>query len=244
MQASKHSIVALWAVPRSVSTAFERMMSARGDFTIFNEPWSRCYYFGPDRRNERYAAETPSANREPTQILEGILSAAGSGPVFFKDMAYHATHYLDTEHLRSFTNTIIIRDPRLSVVSLYKKMPDFTLEETGFEALADFADRIIQLTGEAPHVVDGEDLRANPEAVCRGYCDAANIPFAPDALQWEAGREDHWNHWQEWFDDAAKSQGFKPPQREIDEETLRIPKVAEAVEYCMPYYEKLIALRS
>lgn len=37
-------IVALWTHPRSVSTAFERVMMERGDFKILHEPFSYLYY--------------------------------------------------------------------------------------------------------------------------------------------------------------------------------------------------------
>ncbi len=49
-----HRITFLWTVPRSVSTSFERMMMERGDHVVFDEPFSRSYYFGPDRRSARY----------------------------------------------------------------------------------------------------------------------------------------------------------------------------------------------
>ena len=39
-------IVALWAVPRSTSTAFEWMMRQRGDMTCFHEPFGEAWYQG------------------------------------------------------------------------------------------------------------------------------------------------------------------------------------------------------
>lgn len=49
-----HRITALWTVPRSVSTSFERMMIERGDHTVFDKPFSRSYYYGPKRRSDRF----------------------------------------------------------------------------------------------------------------------------------------------------------------------------------------------
>ena len=91
---SNYPIIALWAVPRSVSTAFERMMAARGDFQVFNEPFSRAYYFGPDRVSTRYPAEEPCDDHDPEKVRDRILAAAEEGPVFFKDMAYHIHPFL------------------------------------------------------------------------------------------------------------------------------------------------------
>ena len=39
-----HPIIALWTHPRSISTAFERVMMERGDLKILHEPFSYLYY--------------------------------------------------------------------------------------------------------------------------------------------------------------------------------------------------------
>ena len=46
--------VALWAVPRSISTAFERVFVERGDFEVFHEPFS-AYYYSTERQSDRFA---------------------------------------------------------------------------------------------------------------------------------------------------------------------------------------------
>lgn len=239
MPKTKFPILALWAVPRSVSTAFERMMSARGDFTVFNEPFSKGYYFGPDRVNNRYPAEAPSPDHDPHHVLDTLVDAASQGPVFFKDMAYHVHRFMDAKFLDHFQNTLLIRDPRLAIVSLNKKMPDFTREETGYESLLALANIVREQSGAMPHVMDGEILRANPQAVSKQYCEAVGIPFVDEALQWEAGGESHWDNWQEWFDEAAKSKGFKKPAVGFDEAACATPAIAKALEYCTPCYEAL-----
>ena len=49
--------IALWAVPRSISTAFERVFVERGDFKVFHEPFSASYYYSEERQSDRYANE-------------------------------------------------------------------------------------------------------------------------------------------------------------------------------------------
>ena len=39
-----HKIVALWAIPRSTSTAFEWMMRQRGDMEALHEPFGEAWY--------------------------------------------------------------------------------------------------------------------------------------------------------------------------------------------------------
>src|SRR5919108_185331 len=40
--------IALWAVPRSLSTAFERVFVERDDLEVLHEPFSASYYYGED----------------------------------------------------------------------------------------------------------------------------------------------------------------------------------------------------
>lgn len=214
------------------------MMIARGDVTVINEPFSKGYYFGPNRVNDRYPDEESPEDCDPKNALQKILEAAEERPVFFKDMAYHVHRFMDWEFLRHFNNMILIRDPRLSIVSLYKKMPDFTREETGYECLAELAALVEQHT-EKPFTMDGELLRANPQQITKLFCDAAGIEFNAKALQWDSGNQENWDTWQEWYDEAARSKSFNAPAATLDKETMQVPRVAEAIEYCMPHYQAL-----
>ena len=47
-------ILALWAVPRSTSTAFAKAISGGEGVRVLHEPFTDCYYFGPQRRSKRY----------------------------------------------------------------------------------------------------------------------------------------------------------------------------------------------
>ena len=233
-----YPIVALWCVPRSVSTAFERMIAARGDFQVITEPFSDSYYYATDRVSERYDIDSGSAYKNFEEALAAIHLAAENGPVFFKDMAYHAHRYLSASLLSAFTNVVLTRDPRLSLVSLYKRMPDFTIEEAGFEALAKLVS-LLDTAGESPFVMDGEVLRGDPEGVSRGFCEAVDIPFNPDALNWSKGEEKHWDRWQSWFAEAAQSTQFHQPEITLDTETLAVPHVQAALALCDPHYQEL-----
>src|SRR5215207_11477502 len=80
--------VALWAVPRSVSTALERVFVERGDFKVFHEPFSASYYYSPERRSDRFVGMEAKKEYGHQRILERML-AHEEKPVYFKDMAYH-----------------------------------------------------------------------------------------------------------------------------------------------------------
>jgi hypothetical protein len=218
------------------------MMSARGDLNVVNEPFSGHYYYGPDRRNTRYPPEKPGPQHDPWHVRAQLLDRAAASPVFFKDMAYHVSSCMDADFLKPFRSALLIRDPRFSIPSLYRRVEDFTLEETGFVELHRLAGILREATGADPVVIDGETLRSDPGVVYRKYCEAVGIQFRPESLSWEPGEEPHWSKWTDWYQDAASSQGIRPPATKPDQETLAIPRVAEAVEHCRPYYESLAEL--
>ena len=150
-----HRVIFLWTVPRSVSTSFERMMSARGDHIVFDEPFSRSYYYGPDRRSARYSETVPDSSAE--EVLETIEKAALERPVFVKDMAYQAAKLLGPDLLERFENCFLVRDPAATLRSLARHWPDFTDDESGWGHL-DEAARIADSLGQPRVVLDANIL--------------------------------------------------------------------------------------
>jgi hypothetical protein len=65
--------VALWAVPRSISTAFERVFVERNDFEVFHEPFSASYHYSEDRLSARYSNVKPEAAHNYQNVLGSIL---------------------------------------------------------------------------------------------------------------------------------------------------------------------------
>ncbi len=66
-------MLVLWATPRTVSTAFERMIIERGDHLVLDEPWSRAYYFGPERHSDRFELTFPESTYAAVET--GVLAA-------------------------------------------------------------------------------------------------------------------------------------------------------------------------
>jgi hypothetical protein len=81
--------IALWAVPRSLSTAFERIFVERDDFEVFHEPFGDSYYYSEERLSDRYSDVEPKAEYNYENVLAKILEPREKR-VFVKDMAYHA----------------------------------------------------------------------------------------------------------------------------------------------------------
>lgn len=228
--------IALWSVPRSLSTAFERVFVERDDFEVLHEPFSAAYYYGTDRPSDRYADEEPNAEYSYENVLREVLRPR-ERRVFLKDMAYQARGVLDREFISNFANTFIIRDPKYVIASLEKMWPDFTLEETGFEHIY-WAFRYASEAGEDPVVVDAMTFSENPAAVLSAYCERLGVPFDPRSLSWESREVEEWEMWDGWHEKVQQSTGIKRAERKDPQLSGRSQ---EAYEHCLPYYYHLAA---
>lgn len=221
----------LLATPRTVSTAFDKMMRGRGDHQVLTEPFSHAWYHGPERVSDRFGLERPEAGF--TAVLDQVMARAGAGPVFVKDMAYHLGPMLRSDVLALFRVTLVTRDPRRAVPSMLRRWPDATDVELGYAAL----DRVADLAPDAV-VLDADELCRRPAEVVARWCAAMGIEHRDEWLTWRPGMPDDWEPWAEWFAAAARSTRFTPPSPdppEVDAAT------AARIAACLPVHERLAA---
>ena len=233
-----HRVIVMWTVPRSVSTSFERMISARGDHTVFDEPFSRSYYYGPDRLSSRYEEDLPSSSCE--EVLATLEQAALERPVFVKDMAYHAANLLGPDLLKRFDNCFLVRDPAATLRSLAKRWPDFTDDESGWRYL-DEAVRISDSLGQPRVVLDADLLCRDPAGVVEEWCRRMNLPYDPDALTWDPGMRPEWDLWDDWHASTARSTGFTPLDDPPPPPTPDETRLYQAYREAVPVYRTLAA---
>ncbi len=235
-------LIALWAVPRSASTAFERMCIERGDLEVVHEPFSRCWYLGPDAQHPRYQPERPNPEHAYLPVRDSLLAVAeGSRPVFFKDMAYHVVPWHEPAFMARLRSGFLIRHPRLVLASMARKMPDFTLVETGFPALERLFHLERERLGEVPPLVDAGALCTDPAGQIAAWCAAMGLPFLPESLDWQPGLLPRWQIWEEWHRDVARTTGFAPPR---DPATAEVPaEHTAALDICMDIYNRLLQWR-
>lgn len=233
-----YPIYALWAVPRSTSTAFEWMMRQRGDLHCFHEPFGEVWYFGTERRVPRPNDTPPPDGLTFQSVLDAILEKAETGPVFIKDFGHYIIHMADCAFLDRFVHTFLIRDPEKVLPSMFDKWPDFHVAETGFQEQYVLFDRIRERTGSVPTVVDAEELLDDPHGLFAAYCDAVGLPFIEDALSWEQGdrKEMSWYEGGSWHKNLETSTGFTRQKRTylpIDAND----KLKSTYAFCKPHYD-------
>jgi hypothetical protein len=237
-----NTIVALWAHPRSLSTAFERIFIERGDFTVFHEPFSYCRFMGNDETGIPHKHPDPAHPTTYAGVRDMILGESARKKVFHKDMCYHCLSDLlgDSEFLLGQINTFIVRDPAKAILSHAEIFPAMERDAIGYEALYRTFDSIAQRTGRAPIVVNADDLESHPEEVFRLYCAHIEIEFLPSALAWEARLPQQWETWREWHNEAQSSTGItRQISRAYTADFGTDRRLGELYEYHLPFYEKL-----
>ena len=236
-------ILALWATPRSTSTAFEWMMRMRGDFTCFHEPFGEWWYQGEDARWPRIKPDSP---RTPGLTFDSVWAdmktAAEKGPAFTKDFPHYIEHAWDDAFLANFTHSFLIRDPAKVATSMFKHWPDFVLKEIAILEQRDLFDRIADQLGHAPPLIDSDDLLENPHGIVAAWCQAVDIPFLPEALSWEpTGKVDahSWYDGGSWHANLANSDGLKPQPRKYIDISEAPARVQDIYEQVLPHYEHM-----
>ena len=238
-----HKIVALWAVPRSTSTAFEWMMRQRGDLDCLHEPFGEAWYQGEDPFWPRFREgdkTTPGLTIE--RVLQDIQSRAEQGPVFLKDFPHYINHMWTPDFLGHFTHAFLIRDPAKTITSMYDKWPDFDELEVGFPEQRALFDLLWALNGTPPPVIDSDDMLEAPHDLIAQWCEGVDIPFIESALSWEPGARDEVSWWDggSFHANLRNSDGLKPQARtqyiDIEQAPDRVKAVYEAN---YPHYEYL-----
>lgn len=238
-----HRILALWAVPRSTSTAFEWMMRQRGDMDCLHEPFGEAWYQGEDPLWPRFRdgdKTTPGLTLE--SVWDDIRSRATTRPVFLKDFPHYINHMWTRDFLAQMSHAFLIRDPAKTISSIYDKWPDFDETEVGFPEQRALFDLLWALNGTPPPVIDSDDLLENPEAGVAAFCDAVGVPFLEDALSWAAGGDPSAHSWWDggsFHYNLASSTGLKPQPRRYVEVTDAPMRVQRVYRRMKPHYDHL-----
>ncbi len=249
MVTDSHPIIALWAHPRSMSTATERIMRERGDCTVFHEPFLADYYVNRSVRQLPMldlGADTP---RDYESARRMIFEAAQGGPVFFKDMSYYVVPRIfeDGDFAKRLVNVFLIRDPRRAIASYHRLDPDMTLAEIGIEAQWRHVSFLRDELGQDPLVIEAEAVQADAAGVLAALWRKTGLPFIEDAFSWTADTvPEGWKHVEGWHGDALSSRGIRKPsddaQAVFEKAARQAPHLADYLAHHLPFYERLKGL--
>jgi hypothetical protein len=223
----------LWSPPRSLSTAFLRMMIERGDHEVIHEPFSSIVVQG----HVTIGDHTATRHEE---LLDLLAERAWERRVFVKETTEY--DYLNNGGARIpevGRHTFIVRDPRASIASHYAMNPQMTCAEVGYEHQAEMARQAYPGTEGRPVVVEAEDLIADPAGAVADYCAKVDIPFLAAALSWAPTDHRAWSRTRQWHRDAAASTGFHQSRHGYEHTVDNTPLLAKCYRYQLPHYEFL-----
>jgi hypothetical protein len=230
-------VLALWSAPRCRSTAFERMMTERGDRVVVHEPFSRVVDFGTVEIGDRVA-------HTEQDVIAALRRISAHRPVFFKDTTdFHYPAVLDDEaFLLTMTHTFIIRDPVEAIASHHALNQSLGCDEIGFARLHEIFTVVQDATGTTPVVIDSDDLLDRPTETVRAYCAAVGIPFIPEALSWEPGMQPEWQTTSRWHQSTSETTSFARGTNRDIETPFADPVLRAHSDYHQPYYDELRAV--
>ena len=257
----KPNKVALWCVPRSLSSVFCKCVANVENSRIIFEYYTAACHSGPEQ-TITHPGTPPGKIFEPEFTYKYVKEqleqeTTGIELYFLKDMA----HGLAGDFTRlpdGYQHTFLMRHParvfksfqimskKLGVPKMKQYMPD----GCGYKELWELHEYVTKVLKQKSVVLDADDLKVNPEVTVRRYCEATGIPFQESMLSWEPESPNP-STWKapasSWFANqmfgifkaAFESTGFVAgnPAQIVTEDLSA--EVMECVEFSMPYYEKL-----
>lgn len=230
-------LIAMWAAPRSRSTAFFRYMLEHGGLVALHEPFDNI----ADHGSTMVGGHPVS---DPVELITTMRDLAGTATVFFKettDRRHHAV-LADRRFLTEGTHTFLIRAPAEIAASCYALQGErLTLAEIGLKHAYDLYQAILAAGAAAPVVVDSDDLIADPAATVAAYCAAVGIPFSRPALRWAPGAREEWRQSARWHTQVSESSGFTRPPTSYATTTANSAMLARYSAHHEPFYHALRA---
>ena len=233
--------IAMWSGPRNISTAMMRAFGQRADCAVSDEPFYAAYLAATGLEHPMRAEVLAAQPQEATQVAAAMLGPAPGGRALWyqKHMTQHMLSEFPRDWLDGVTNAFLIRAPEAVLASYARKRAEFSLEEIGLPAQVELFERAAQRLGQAPPVILGADVLANPRRALSVLCTALGVGFDEAMLSWPPGRRSTDGVWAPaWYGAVERSTGFDAPQPEAGFADLpdALKRIAEQAR---PYYEKL-----
>ena len=233
--------IAMWSGPRNLSTAMMRSWENRPDCEVVDEPFY-AYYLANTGADHPYFEEILAAQSADLMTVARELTdkPCQSAVQYQKHMTHHMLPGCNMDWCKTLRHCFLIRDPAEVVNSYTNSMGRCSAGDIGIQRQFELYEQLSRISGQTIPVLDGNDVLKDPQAMIPALCEALDVPFYPQMLNWPAGRRDSDGVWApHWYHSVEASTGFAPYQQHkplnLDEEQRQV------VELCQPFYQALKA---
>jgi hypothetical protein len=231
----------MWSGPRNLSTAMMRSFGNRADTAVGDEPFYGAFLKTSGADHPMHEAVIAAMDCDWTSVARRLAGPPPEGrPIWYqKHMWHHMVGPIGyADFADDFTHAFLIRDPANMIASYLRKREAATFEDFGLDRQSEFFEREAERLGQAPPVVDANDVLADPRGTLCALCARLGIAFDPAMLSWPPGRRPTDGPWApHWYQAVEASTGFGPPDGPAD-----LPAAARSLaDRCRPYYERLAA---
>jgi len=229
----------VWSGPRNISTALMRSWGNRPDTFVCDEPFYGCYL--KETGADHPMADEVIAHHETDwrRVIDFVTGPPPAGKTIFyqKQMNKHMLDHIDMSWVEKLVNCFLIREPREIITSWINVVDIPTHEDLGLQQQIRMFRWLWESTGETPIVVDSRDILENPRRVLGRWCDALNVEFREEMLEWPPGRRATDGVWAaHWYKNVEKSTTFGPYRPKDDQ----VPDhLVTLLEECEELYHEL-----
>ena len=243
-------VIFLWAHPRSMSTAIERVMRERGDMTCLHEPFLHYYYLQKAGKTLPHFDSERDHPQSYDDTRAMVLRAAEAKPVFAKDMSYYVMPEIlrDTAFCRRLRHCFLVREPMRAILSYYRLDPRVTLDEIGIEQQWRQFQGLRDLGIDDSLVLEAEAVQRDSVTAMRCFWQALGLADKPEALHWDRDSTPaDWKYVEGWHGQVSASSGIRQitaqDQAELsakfESASEKAPHLRDYLQHHRHYYNKL-----
>lgn len=201
----------MWSGPRNLSTAMMVSFAQRCDCTVVDEPFYAAYLQATGLKHPMHQEVIEDGETDAEVVANYCAGPVpDSKQVFYqKHMTHHMIPEFEREWTAGVTNVFLIRDPARVIASYNIKRENPNLADIGVAEQLEIFDRVCDLTGKVPIVIDSADILADPALMLGKLCSALDITFDERMLSWSAGPKPYDGVWaKHWYGSVWESTGF------------------------------------
>ena len=204
----------MWSGPRNLSTAMMVSFAQRHDCAVVDEPFYAAYLQATGLKHPLHQEIIEDGVVDNKAVADYCIGSVPEGKQVFyqKHMTHHMIPEFDRDWMAKVTNVFLIRDPLKVIASYNIKRENPNLADIGVAEQLDIFNRVYEMTGEVPVVIDSADILANPEQMLRKLCMSLGLDFDPQMLSWAPGPKPFDGIWaKHWYSSVWESTGFGKP---------------------------------